>query len=388
MTEGEPDTVTGGTQRNRQVVVMPDSFGGTLDAVEAAAAIGAGWHAARPHDTVTLAPQSDGGPGFVDVLATAFGGEVRTQTVTGPLGAPVRASWLLHDAVAYLETAQACGLSRLPGPPDPAGARAATTAGVGDLLSAALLAGCRRIVVGLGGSATSDGGRGAAERLGGLAAARRLLAGVDLVVATDVDNPLLGRDGAAAVFAPQKGADAVVVAALEKRLTGWADELERVCGRAVRDLPGAGAAGGLGAFLLACDGRRESGAHVVATRTHRPAVIAGADLVITGEGRLDAQTRHGKLVAAVAAEATAAGVPVLVLVGQSALTPAEEAEFGDVHTLVHHAGSPAAALAEAGPQLTSLTEALARDRPETWWSGGPGESAAEVGERGGGTLGE
>ncbi|WP_448221338.1 glycerate kinase family protein [Gordonia iterans] len=359
MTDGERDAVVTGPGRRCRVLVMPDSFGGTLDAVEAAAAIGAGWHAGRPQDSVLLAPQSDGGPGFVDVLATAFGGEVRTQSVAGPLAGPVRASWLLHDGTAYVEAAQACGLHLLPEPPNPRSAWSAGTAGVGDLISAALLAGCRRIVVGLGGSATTDGGRGAADRLGGLAAARRLLRDVELVAATDVDNPLLGPAGAAAVFSPQKGADPETVALLEERLTQWAAELAAVCGRDVGDEPGAGAAGGLGALLLACGGRRESGARVVADETHRRAEIARADLVITGEGRIDAQTRHGKLVAVVADEAAEEGVPVLVLAGQSSLSADEEAEFGVVHSLVRHAGSLSAAMTEAGPHLTELAAQLA-----------------------------
>lgn len=350
------------------VVVMPDSFGGTLTAVEAAAAIAAGWHAVRESDVVTLAPQSDGGPGFIEVLATAFGGEVRTQSVTGPLGEPTRAQWLLHDRVAYVEVAQACGLHLVQSPRTPQIALAASSAGVGDLIAAAVEAGCARIVVGLGGSVTTDGGRGAAERLGGVVAERfggahaaaRLLHDVELIAATDVDNPLLGPTGAAAMFAPQKGADPSTVVALEARLTAWADELAHRCGRDVRDEPGAGAAGGLGAFLLACGARRESGATVVGAETGRRAAIAAADLVITGEGTIDDQTGHGKVVAAVAAEAADAGVPVLVLAGQSTLTQAAAQAFGEVHSLVHHAESIAAAKENAGPLLTELAAVLAR----------------------------
>ncbi|MCK0441003.1 glycerate kinase [Gordonia alkaliphila] len=354
--------MTGGVR----VAVMPDSFGGTLDAVQAAAAIGAGWHAGRPDDVVVLAPQSDGGPGFIDVLATAFGGEVRTQTVTGPLGEPVRASWLLHDGVAYLEAAQACGLHLLEQPPTPSTAVAATSAGVGDLLSAALLAGCRTIVVGLGGSAVSDGGRGASDRLGGCAAARRLLSDVELIVATDVDNPLLGPAGAVPVFGPQKGADESTVALLEKRMIGWAAQLEADCGVAVADTPGAGAAGGLGAVLLAWGGRRVSGSEFVAEQTGRRAKIAAADVVITGEGRLDSQTLRGKVVAVVAAEAYRAGVPVIVLAGQSTLPVQVVPNVGEVHSLAHHTGSIEEAVANAGPRLTDLAaEVAARWDPAT-----------------------
>ncbi|MFZ2510729.1 MAG: glycerate kinase [Gordonia sp. (in: high G+C Gram-positive bacteria)] len=353
--------------KRANVVVMPDSFGETLTAVEAAASIGAGWHAARATDVVTLAPQSDGGPGFIEVLATAFGGEVRTQTVTGPLGEPTRAQWLLHNRVAYLEAAQACGLHLVPVPRTPQSALSASSAGVGDLISAALQAGCTRIVVGLGGTAATDGGRGAAERLGGIVAERsggvhsaaRLLHDVEVIAATDVDNPLLGLTGAAAVYAPQKGADSVTVELLEARLAEWADELTRQSGRDVRDEPGAGAAGGLGAFLLSCGAHRESGAAVVAAETGRRAAIAAADLVITGEGAIDDQTCHGKVVAAIAAEAAQAGVPVLVLAGQSQLTDAEAAAFGEVHALVDYAQSVDDAKQHAGPLLTELAGELA-----------------------------
>lgn len=364
-----------------RVAVMPDSFGGTLDAVEAAAAIGAGWHAGRPEDTVVLAPQSDGGPGFIEVLATAFGGEVRTQTVTGPLGEPVRASWLLHSGVGYIEVAQACGLHLLGGDPDPGTAVAATTAGVGDLISAALLARCRTIVVGLGGSSSTDGGRGASERLGGCGAARRLLADVDLIVATDVDNPLLGEHGAARVFGPQKGADPATVARLEQRLAAWSEQLAVECGVDVADTPGAGAAGGLGAALLAWGGRRVSGAALVAEQTGRLAKIADADLVITGEGRLDSQTLRGKLVAVVAAEAHRAGVPVMVFAGQSTLPVRVLPDLGEVHSLVHHAGSIEEALGQAGPRLTELAAEVAAA-----WAGpaAPGAAGQLLAENGAG----
>jgi len=340
-----------------QIAVMPDSFGGTLTAVEAAAAIAAGWRRSRPHDQMVLAPQSDGGPGLVDVLSTAFVVDPRTVEVAGPLGAPVRAQWLLHDRTAYLESAQACGLHLLPARPGPETALAASTTGVGQLLAAALQAEARRIVMGLGGSATTDGGRGACEALGGLAAARWLLAGVDLIAATDVDNPLLGADGAAAVFAPQKGADPETVAVLEARLTGWADEVA-AAGADVRDRPGAGAAGGLGAALLACGAQRVSGAAVVAELTGRAGVIAASDLVITGEGRLDEQTLRGKLVAQVADEARAAGVPLVILAGQSSLTGTRRDRLGAVYTLAEESGSPAAAKAQAAPLLTDLAARL------------------------------
>ncbi|HET6733361.1 glycerate kinase, partial [Mycobacterium sp.] len=204
-----------------RVLIAPDSFGDSLTAVQAAEAIAAGWRRARPDDTLTLAPQSDGGPGFVGVLASRLG-DVRTLRVSGPLTAEVSAEWVLDDAApgtAYIECAQACGLALLGGPPTVHTAVAAHSRGVGQLVAAALEAGAGRIVVGLGGSSCTDGGRGLVDELGGLAAARKLLAGVELIAATDVEHPLLGPMGAATVFGPQKGADPATVLVLEQSLT-------------------------------------------------------------------------------------------------------------------------------------------------------------------------
>ncbi len=180
-----------------------------------------------------------------------------------------------------------------------------------------MAAGAGRIVVGLGGSACTDGGRGMIEALGGVDAAREQLADVELIAATDVEHPLLGPMGAARVFGPQKGADPDTVLALERRLTEWAAELDAAAGRPISDEPGAGAAGGLGAALLALGGRRESGATIIAEFTHLADDVAAAELVITGEGRFDDQSLHGKVVSALAAEAR--GTPVLVLAGQVTL---------------------------------------------------------------------
>src|ERR1700749_584832 len=205
-----------------RMLIAPDSYGDTLTAVEAADAIATGWSRARPGDHLIVAPQSDGGPGFVDVLAGRVG-ERRAVQVRGPLTDDVRAEWVLGSAsgTAYLECAQACGLALLGGPPTPATALAAQTRGVGRLIGAALDAGAARIVVGLGGSASTDGGRGLIEELGGVDTARRRLAGVELVAACDVEHPLLGPWGAARVFGPQKGAAPETVAALEERLAEW-----------------------------------------------------------------------------------------------------------------------------------------------------------------------
>ncbi|MBV9353670.1 MAG: glycerate kinase, partial [Mycobacterium sp.] len=274
-----------------RVLIAPDSYGESLTAVEAAAAIAAGWNRARPGDHVTIAPQSDGGPGFVAVLAARLGGLHRLR-VCGPLDAAVDAQWVFDpaSATAYLECAQACGLHLLGGPPTPRTALSAHSRGVGQLMLAALRAGARRIVLGLGGSASTDGGRGLVDELGGLDAARRRLAGVELIAACDVEHPLLGAWGAARVFGPQKGADPATVAALERRLGEWARELDAAAGRPVSAESGAGAAGGIGAALLALGGRRESGAAVIAEHTDLAHDMAAANLVVTGEGKLDDQS--------------------------------------------------------------------------------------------------
>jgi glycerate kinase len=351
------------------VLVAPDCFGDSLTAVQAAEAIAAGWARARASDTLTLAPQSDGGPGFVDVLASRLGG-LRESRVSGPLDRPVTARWVLDGRTAYLECAQACGLTLLGGPPTVQTALAAHSGGVGELIAAALDAGARRIAVGLGGSSCTDGGRGLVEALAAparsdgrssVASARTRLAGIELIAASDVEHPLLGPMGAAAVFGPQKGADAETVRMLEHRLTEWAAEL----GPGIADLPGAGAAGGIGAALLALGARRESGAAVIAEHTHLADDVAAADLIITGEGRFDDQSLHGKVVSALAAGARQRGTPVLVLAGQVTLGADALAAAGitAAHSITEYAGSVERAIAEAADQLTGLAERTARGWP-------------------------
>ena len=343
-----------------KALIAPDSFGDTLTAVAAAETIAAGWALSRPDDELILAPQSDGGPGFVSVLASRFG-EVHTETVPGPLGALVDADWLLHGDTAYIECAQACGLHQLGGRPSPRTAVAADTYGVGRLVAAAVAAGAVKIVVGLGGSGSTDGGKGLVDALGGLEGAAQLLRGVELVAASDVENPLLGPDGAAAVFGPQKGADPDTVLALEQRMTTWAALLEEFAGQDISPLAGAGAAGGLGAVLLALGGTRISGATVIAEATGQAELIAGVDLVITGEGKCDEQTLKGKVVAALTSAARAHGIPTIVLAGQLALTPAQIAEAGIArgHAIVEVAGSVQRAMDDAQNQLTELTRQVA-----------------------------
>ncbi len=345
-----------------RVLIAPDSFGISLTAPQAAAAIAAGWRRARPRDHCIVAPQSDGGPGFVAVLP----GRRHRLAVYGPLDGDVpnsQADWVFDSATdtAYLECAQVCGLHLLGGPPTPQTALAAHSRGVGQLISAALQAGARRIVVGLGGSASTDGGRGLVEELGGLNVARRRLAGVELIAATDVDHPLLGPCGAARVFGPQKGADPATVAALEHRLVEWAEHLDAAAGRQVSTEPGAGAAGGIGAALLALGGRRESGATIVAEHTGLADDVAAADLVVSGEGRLDDQSLHGKVIGALAAAAGAAQVPLLVLAGQVCLDQQVLRAAGIVaaYAVADYAGSVQWALSDATNQLTGLATQVA-----------------------------
>lgn len=333
-----------------RVLIAPDGFGGTLTASQAAAAIAAGWAEGAPDTVSTTRPLSDGGPGFVDVLHAALGGRVRRVEVRGPLGDPVTATWLAHGTTAYLESAQACGL-HLVTAREPL---AAHTDGVGQLVADAVAHGPRTVVLGLGGTASTDGGAGFLRTAGDLT-------GVELVAASDVDNPLLGEHGAARTFGPQKGADADQVTALEERLTDWADELAARTGRDVRDLPGAGAAGGLGAALLALGARRVSGAGLVRALIGFDAAVADADLVVTGEGSFDWQSLRGKLVTMVAGAAAERGVPCVVLAGQVAVGRRQAASIGvdEAHAVAEHAGSVEAALADPAGTLTALATQVA-----------------------------
>ncbi|OBJ67571.1 glycerate kinase [Mycobacterium sp. 1274756.6] len=346
-----------------RVLIAPDCFGGSLTAQQAAAAIATGWYRSRPRDQFTIAPQSDGGPGFVTVLADRLGRRIRRLSVAGPLDADVEAGWLYDadTATAYLEVAQACGLDRLGGPPTPHTALAAHSRGVGQLIEAAREAGANRIVVGLGGSASSDGGRGLVEQLGGLIAARRSLADVDLVAATDVDHPLLGPWGAARVFGPQKGADRATVTLLEERLGEWATELDVAAGREVSAEAGAGAAGGIGAALLALGAERVPGAAVIAGHTGLAADLEVADLIVTGEGRIDRQSLRGKVVGSLAAAARERQTPVLVLAGQVDVDPAalQAAGIAAAVAIIDYAGSVELALEDAVNQLMGLATATA-----------------------------
>jgi glycerate kinase len=307
-----------------RVVVCPDKFAGTLSAVEAADAIRTGWLRGRPGDDVRCLPLSDGGPGFVEVLHANLGGVLHDVQVRDPLGRPVAAQWLEAGGVAYVEAAQANGLALLAGEErDP---WRTSSAGVGDLIADAWPL---PTVVGMGGSGTSDGGRGAVERL----EARTVHS---LTLATDVDCPLLGPTGATYGFARQKGAREQDLPALEQRMAQWAQQAPELA-----EEPGAGAAGGLGFGLMLLGGRRVSGIEVVAQAVGLAQACAAADLAITGEGAFDWQSLHGKVVSGVVAAAR----NVLVLAGRvdsDALPAYALADFAPDRAF----SDPAAALAD------------------------------------------
>jgi glycerate 2-kinase len=284
------------------VVAAPDKFRGTASAAEVAAAVGraaagAGWDC----DQV---PMADGGEGTLAVL----GGPNRETVVSGPLGDPVSAGWRLHRGTAVIEVAHAIGLTIAGGPEenDPV---AASTHGAGELIGAAVDAGARRIIVGVGGSATTDGGLGAMRAL--FPAPR--LKGVEILVACDVRTTFVD---AAAVFAPQKGASAAQVELLRRRLERLAQVYRDEHGVDVRELPGSGAAGGLAGGLAALGAALVPGFELVADEVELPDLVEGADLVITGEGFLDEQTFEGKVVGGVVDLAAASKVPVVAVAGE------------------------------------------------------------------------
>jgi glycerate kinase len=353
-----------------RILVAPDKFAGTLTAVEAAEAIAEGWRRRAPDDELDLAPMADGGPGFVDVLHAALGGELLAVTVRGPHGEPTPATVLLDGSTAYVEAAQACGLHLTGGE----GAESATTFGVGELVLASVDAGATRIVVGLGGSGTNDGGAGLLAALGATAD-RPLEAGVaglagitslelpafdiELVAASDVDNPLTGLFGASKVFGPQKGIP-------EERLPvvdGWLEELAMATDRRVSLEKGAGAAGGLGFAVLLLGGTREPGLGLVAGAVRLAERARAADLVVTGEGAFDFSSRAGKVPYGVAEIAAEAVRPCIALAGQVLVGSREMRALGmeSAYSMVDLAGKERAFADPAGV-LAELAERVAR----TW----------------------
>ncbi len=367
--------------RRLRIVVAPDKFRGSLGAAEAAEAIARGLRRSACAADIVCVPMADGGEGTVDVFL-AGGADARTQRVRGPLGAPVPATFAFADELAVLEMASAAGLALVP--PDERAPLAASTAGVGDLLRAALDAGARRVVLGIGGSATTDGGAGFLTALGvrfldaagvplppGGAALARLatidtsgldprLAGTRIDVACDVDVPLLGPAGAARMFGPQKGASPADVLELEAGLARFADATANACGRDRRGERGAGAAGGLGFALVAYLGAAlVPGVELIAEIRGLRAALDGADLCLTGEGRIDDQTLRGKTVAGVARLARDAGVPVVAFAGSVELAVESDLRQLGVAAVLPIANRPmslAAALAEA-PELLEAAAA-------------------------------
>jgi glycerate kinase len=377
------------------IVVAPDKFKGSLTAAEATAALARGLRRRLPGARVVEHPIADGGEGSLDmVLAHGFR-PVRCE-VHGPTGEPVEATYALDGEDALVEMAAAAGLGRLPGGvPDDRTARTASTYGVGELIRDALDRGARRIVLAVGGSATTDGGAGMAAALGarfvtssgpaapqggaGLLAVERLeldgldgrLADTSVVVACDVDNPLTGPSGAAAVYGPQKGATAQTVALLDRALDHWADLVAAATGRDLRRLPGAGAAGGLGfgaAALLGAEVR--SGVDMLLDLSGFARAVAGADLVIVGEGSLDEQSLRGKGPVGVAAAAGRAGARVVAVAGRSTVTPADARAVGidAVHALSELEPDAERSMRHAADLLETTAERIAadwlRDRPE------------------------
>lgn len=449
-----------------RVVIAPDKFAGTLSALDAALAVAEGWRVVEPGAEIDVCPLSDGGPAFVDVLAEAMPGRMLTLMVAGPLGEPTKGRVLRVGDIAYVESAQACGLHLVP--PERREPARATTYGVGELIAAAIADGARQIVIGLGGSATTDGGAGMLAALGAtatpaapgsvpgvpggpgqadpgpagsepghgpeagpgpgagparprhadswpavaptgpgeeiieavaairgaeeagdagvprgpvrdhmsirllarggaalptvgavdLTAAWRTVEDVELVAASDVDNPLCGLNGAAAIFGPQKGADRAQVLALDAALEGFA----RLVDPDLADRPGAGAAGGLGFAIFALGGRFESGIGAVLDAVRLDARTAGADLVITGEGSFDHQSLRGKVPHGVAQTAAAHGVPCVVLAGKVAVGRREmaAANITEAYALVDPPGSEKAAFADAYGELSRLAARVAR----------------------------
>ncbi len=364
-----------------RVLVAADKFKGSLTAVQVAERVTAGLRRVVPGLAVETLPVADGGDGTV-AAAVAAGFERREARVTGPLGDPVTAAYALRGDTAVVEMAEASGLQHLPD-----GVFApltATTYGSGELLKAALEAGATTIVFGVGGSATTDGGAGMLAALGArfldadgkpvgpgggplatlaeadLSALDPRLADVDLILASDVDNPLTGPKGAPEVYGRQKGASEEDIAVLDAALTHYAS----ILGPETADLPGAGAAGGIGyGALVALGARFRPGIEVMLDVLGFAPALARATLVITGEGSLDEQTLHGKAPAGVAAAARAAGIEVVAVCGRLALPPEalEKAGIRRAYALAELEPDPAVSMAQAGPLLERAAESIARD---------------------------
>jgi glycerate 2-kinase len=367
------------------VVVAPDKFKGSLTAAQVAARVAAGLTRAAPGVEVVQVPVADGGDGTLEAALSAGYRRVPVRA-EGPTGEAADTAYAERDGVAVVELADVSGLGRLPGGrPAPL---TASSYGTGQVIGAALDAGCRRVVLGIGGSACTDGGAGLVQALGGrardargeevgrgggaLAAVRSLdladlpsaLSSTEVVVASDVDNPLLGPRGAAAVYGPQKGASPAEVAELDAALARWADAVQRATGLELAGIPGAGAAGGVGFAAVAVLGATlRPGIELILDLVGFAAALPGAGLVITGEGSLDAQTLHGKAPAGVAAAARSAGIPVVAVAGRSLLTAAdlELAGIRAAYALTDLEPDPDRCMTDAGPLLERLAAKVASD---------------------------
>lgn len=366
-----------------RVLIAPDDYTGTLTAAQAAEAIASGWRSRAPDDRLTLMPLSDGGPGFVGAIAAALDAQMLPVGVRGPMGETAIGMVAMVEDVAYVEAAHGCGLALVH--PDRRDARAATSYGVGQLIAAALDAGARTIVVGLGGTASTDGGAGMLAALGAtardgsgasvaldaggtsvgdvatvdLAPALRRVEGVDMVIATDVDSPLLGARGAARGFAPQKGADDIAVDELEAALTTYAGIIGRgEDGKDPAVALGAGAGGGLGYGFMALGARRQPGIATVMDVVGLDAAITDTDLIITGEGCFDWQSLRGKVVSGVAAAALEQGRPVVVIAGQVEVGKREYVALGI--TEAHAASTDGAVPASPAEAARALAARAAR----------------------------
>lgn len=355
-----------------KIVIAPDSFKESLSALEVAEAIEKGFKRVIPGAEYVKVPMADGGEGTVQSLVDATGGEIISKTVTGPLGEPVTAFFgiLGNKTTAVIEMAAASGLHLVPG--EKRNPLVTTTRGTGELIAAALDQGVNHIIIGIGGSATNDGGAGMAKALGALlldedgkeigeggGALRNLasirlseldprLANTKIEVACDVDNPLTGEKGASAIFGPQKGATPEMVLQLDHNLGHFAAIIERDLGKTIHDVPGAGAAGGLGGGLLAfLPSELKRGVEIVIEATGLSQIVADADLVITGEGRIDGQTIFGKTPVGVAKTAKKYGVPVIAIAGNVAK---------DSHVVYEHGID---AIFSIVPGVTTLEDAFA-----------------------------
>ena len=371
-----------------KIVIAPDSFKESLSAPDVAHAIARGVKHALPAANTICLPMADGGEGTVEAVLGATQGERRTRTVRNANGHPISASWAwLADHTAVIEMAAAAGLEHIPiGQRNPF---SACSFGVGELILEALDAGARHLVLGLGGSATNDAGAGMMKALGlrmldrdgntlepggaALVNCHRIdtagldprLSQVDVTIASDVNNPLCGPSGASAVFGPQKGASPEQVKQLDQALSCFADACQRALGKDMRDQPGSGAAGGVGfaahAFM---NTRFRPGVEVIAEISGLAAAVQGAALVITGEGRMDAQTLHGKTPMGVAKIAQAAGVPVIAIAGS----------LGQGYQALYPVGIAAAFSIASGPmtldeacrQTSTLLEQRASDIMRVW----------------------